>query len=140
MNNQLRIAIAEDEPEIRRFFVRVLERLGHTVVGAVENGIELIDLCRSEQLDLVVTDMVMPEMDGFDTIVNISQEFSLPVIVISSYDLADSDEVNRLGNIVAYLMKPVSEQQLAAAIDNWTTDVKSSDKSLSAKQSKSIVQ
>ena len=46
MSQSLRIAIADDEPDMRDYFQQVLPRLGHTVVAVAQNGRELVDLCR----------------------------------------------------------------------------------------------
>jgi len=46
---QVRIALAEDEPDVRKTFVRLLEHLGHNVVCAVSNGAELVDGCSLAQ-------------------------------------------------------------------------------------------
>jgi two-component system, response regulator PdtaR len=66
MSQALRIAIADDEPDMRDYFQQVLPRLGHTVVAVAQNGRELVELCRTKNPDLVITDIKMPEMDGID--------------------------------------------------------------------------
>ena len=48
----VRIAVAEDEPDVRKTFVRLLECLGHKVVCSVGNGEELIDQCNTENVDI----------------------------------------------------------------------------------------
>ena len=62
----LRILVADDEPDMRDYFRKVLPRLGHTVVAAAETGAELIAQCRTHRPDLVITDIKMPELDGID--------------------------------------------------------------------------
>ena len=55
MSHSLRIAIADDEPDMRDYFQEVLPRMGHTVVALAQNGRELVDLCRATNPDLVIT-------------------------------------------------------------------------------------
>ena len=62
----LRIAVADDEPDMREYFERILPRLGHEVVAVAATGTELVEQCRRERPDLVITDIKMPDMDGRD--------------------------------------------------------------------------
>ncbi len=55
MNGRLRIAVADSEADIRRFLCRALIHEGHRIVVAAETGRQLIDECREEQPDLVIT-------------------------------------------------------------------------------------
>ena len=64
MNTELRIAVADDEPDMRKYFQRILPRLGHKVVAVAENGRALVDLCFQHQPDLVITDIFMPVLPG----------------------------------------------------------------------------
>ena len=61
----LRIAVADDEGDMRNYYQKVLSRLGHQVVVA-ENGRALVDACKANHPDLVITDIRMPELDGID--------------------------------------------------------------------------
>ncbi len=60
----VRIAVAEDEPDVRKTFVRLLEYLGHKVVFSVANGKELIDQCLQDEVDVAFVDLDMPVVDG----------------------------------------------------------------------------
>jgi two-component system cell cycle response regulator CpdR len=61
----LRILLAEDDESMRVYLARALERVGYKVV-AVDNGMAAIPLIESEPFDLLLTDIVMPEMDGIE--------------------------------------------------------------------------
>ena len=64
MTRTLRIAVADDEPDVRDYFQRMLPRLGHEVVAVASTGRELVELCREHHPDLIIADIRMPEMDG----------------------------------------------------------------------------
>jgi two-component system cell cycle response regulator CpdR len=61
----LRILLAEDDESMRLYLGRALERSGYSVV-AVDNGLAALPLLESEPFDLLLTDIVMPEMDGIE--------------------------------------------------------------------------
>jgi len=71
MTNPLRIVVADDEPDMRDYFKKILPRLGCTVVGVAANGKELVAQCLTLQPDLVITDIKMPDMDGIEAAVAI---------------------------------------------------------------------
>ncbi|HMO36984.1 MAG TPA: response regulator, partial [Gemmatales bacterium] len=64
MTRPLRIAIADDEAEIRDHYCKVIKRLGHEVVAAVDNGTALVDACQQLHPDLIISDVKMPALDG----------------------------------------------------------------------------
>jgi response regulator NasT len=112
----LRIAVADDERDMRQFLLEVLSRLGHQVIAVAESGRQLIDQCRSLNPDLVVTDIKMPDMDGIDAAAEINRVREVPVILISGHQ--EEELLNRAGAeyIMAYLVKPVKPADLHAAI------------------------
>ena len=61
----IRILLAEDDDSMRVYLARALERVGYSVV-AVDNGLAALPLLESEPFDLLLTDIVMPEMDGIE--------------------------------------------------------------------------
>jgi response regulator NasT len=116
MNPSLRIAIADDEPDMRDYFQDVLPRLGHTVVVVAQNGRELVEQCRTEQPDLVITDIKMPELDGIDAAIQIYQEKPMPVILVSAYHDAALIERAEMDHIMGYLVKPIKQSDLVPVI------------------------
>jgi len=116
MNASLRIAIADDEPDMRDYFQDVLPRLGHSVVAIAQNGRDLVEKCRQTQPDLVITDIKMPELDGIDAASLIYQQRPIPVILVSAYHDAALIERAEMDHIMGYLVKPIKQSDLEPAI------------------------
>jgi response regulator NasT len=116
MTASLRIAVADDEPEMRDFLARVLPRFGHQVVAVAENGQQLVDHCRRLQPDLVITDIKMPELDGIEASTQICRERAVPVILVSAYHDPALIERAEADHVVAYLVKPIGLADLQPAI------------------------
>lgn len=116
MNHGLRIAVADDEPDMREFFQVMLPDLGHLVVAVAETGRQLVDLCRQTQPDLVISDIKMPDMDGIEAAQQVSAERPIPIILISAYH--DTELISRASDdhILAYLVKPIKKANLEPAI------------------------
>ncbi len=114
MTRNLRIAVADDEPDVRDYFRVMLPRLGHSVVAVATNGCELVELCREHNPDLIIADVRMPELDGDAAIEKICESRPTPFILVSAYSkpvILNCDSVGR-----AYLTKPVKRDALEAAI------------------------
>lgn len=106
------ILIADDEAAIRRLLTGALERSGHSVLAA-SNGLEAVSVFRSysNQIDLVVIDMMMPVMDGAQAIVRIREtRLHIPVICISGYVGGD------IPVDCAFLQKPFSPAALVELV------------------------
>jgi AmiR/NasT family two-component response regulator len=116
MSQALRIAIADDEPDMREYFQQVLPRLGHTVIGAARDGRELVELCRATEPDLVITDIKMREVDGIEAAVQIYQDKPMPVILVSAHQDPNLIERADTDHIMAYLVKPIKQADLAPSI------------------------
>lgn len=114
MSHPLRIAIADDEAEIREYFQKVLERLGHQVVAAVDNGADLVAACNALVPDLIITDVRMPQLDGDQAVREIWQSHRIPAILISAYN-PPADSAGDAPTW-SYLNKPVRRTDLEAAI------------------------
>jgi response regulator NasT len=116
MSNPLRIVVADDESDMRDYFRRMLPRLGHQVVAAAANGLELIDQCRKQSPDLVITDIRMPDMDGIAAAALIYHERPVPVILVSAYHDATLIERAEADHILGYLVKPTKQADLEPTI------------------------
>jgi response regulator NasT len=116
MSEPLRIAVADDEPDMRDYFAKILPRLGHRVVAVAATGTELVNECRQHQPDLVITDIRMPDMDGIDAAIRLYQERTVPVILVSAYHDAELIKRAESDHIMGYLVKPIKQADLAPAI------------------------
>jgi two-component system, response regulator PdtaR len=116
MNPSLRIAIADDEPDMRDYFQKSLPRLGHKVVVVAKNGRELAEQCRVAQPDLVITDIKMPDTDGIDAAIAIYKDRPVPVILVSAYHTPELIERAEADHILGYLVKPIKQADLEPVI------------------------
>jgi CheY-like chemotaxis protein len=113
--SQVQIALADDVAANRMIIVRLLERLGHKVVCAASNGAELLDQCSGQQIDVVVTDLDMPVMDGLAAAQELAQQ-GIPVILISGHPDADHVVLDH-EPVVTRVTKPASLESLQQAIE-----------------------
>lgn len=116
MNSSLRIAVADDEPDMRQYFEKLLPRLGHKVVAVAENGRALVEACRTLQPDLVITDIKMPDMDGIDAAAQIYQDRPVPVILVSAFHDPALIARAEADHVLGYLVKPIKQADLEPAI------------------------
>jgi response regulator NasT len=116
MSYSLRIAVADDELDMRDFLERMLPRCGHQVVSVAENGQQLIEHCRAQQPDLVITDIKMPVVDGIEAASQINRERRTPVILVSAYHDPTLVERAEADHVLAYLVKPIVFADLQPAI------------------------
>jgi response regulator NasT len=116
MNRSLRVAVADDEPDMRDYFQRVLPILGHEVVGVAGTGRQLLEQCQAAHPDLIITDIRMPDMDGIEAAELASRDHPVPVILVSAYH--DDELATRAehGHVLAYLVKPIKQADLEPAI------------------------
>src|SRR4051795_10792967 len=116
MTSGLRIAVADDEIEMRDFFEKVLPRFGHQVVSVAENGKQLVEHCREFSPDFVITDIKMPELDGIEASIQICRDRPVPIILVSAYHDPALIERAESDRVLAYLVKPIGLADLQPAI------------------------
>ncbi|MBI5879468.1 MAG: response regulator transcription factor [Chloroflexi bacterium] len=109
------ILVADDEPRMTRFVRMNLELEGYRVVEA-RNGLEALQHVKDDLPDLVVLDVNMPELDGFETLKILRQTSTVPVIIVT----VKSDEDDRIRGLELgaddYVTKPFSPRELASRI------------------------
>ncbi len=110
----IRVAVAEDEPDVRSTFVRLLECLGYQVVCSVGNGEELIDQCLPDSVDVAFVDLDMPVVDGLAAAEAVSEK-GIPVILVSGHPDARQVVVEK-EPVVARISKPAEIQEVQRAI------------------------
>lgn len=112
----LRIVIADDESLHSLSLREQLETMGHRVVGEAEDGDGTLQLLRDLHPDLAILDIKMPQPDGIQVAETIMQEQPLPIILLTAYSEGSLAERAAEAHVAAYLMKPVSPQDLVPAI------------------------
>ena len=109
------ILVVDDEPRMIQFIRMNLELEGFRVVQA-SNGLEALNKVRDELPDLVVLDVMMPEIDGFETLHMLREVTSVPVIMLTVKDDED-DKVKGLElGADDYITKPFSPRELSSRI------------------------
>ncbi len=114
----VRILIAEDNPAVKEFIIRALESSGD-YVHAVADGQEALDVLAQETYDVLVTDIVMPNVDGITLALKAGQLFpNLRIIMISGY----AQERMRAHNLDALvhriIAKPFSLEEICDAVQD----------------------
>jgi CheY-like chemotaxis protein len=114
------ILVVEDEEPLRRILVRFLSGLGHSVLGAA-NGADALTILEEDGVDLVVTDINLPEVDGIQVLRALrAQGRSLPAIAMSGGGTFDRSLLlgsAELLGAVETLEKPFELDDLRAAVD-----------------------
>jgi response regulator NasT len=112
-----RVIIADDEALIRMDLREMLTNLGYLVVGEVADGRSAVNQSRELRPDVVVMDIKMPDMDGIEAAKVLTEERIAPAVLLSAYSQRDLVERARDAGVVAYLVKPYREEELAPAIE-----------------------
>ncbi len=113
---QFRILVVDDEERIINFLLSKLKISGYEVLTA-SNGVEALEQVQAQEPDLVVLDVMMPKMDGFETLKELRTFSSVPVIILSAKG-ANADKVKGLAlGADDYLAKPFSPDELVARIE-----------------------
>ena len=110
------ILVVDDEPKIRFLIKKYAEFEGHTISEAGD-GMEAVYLCRNNTYDIIIMDIMMPELDGFSACKEIRKITDTPIIMLSArgeeYDKINSFELG----VDDYVVKPFSPRELMLRID-----------------------
>jgi AmiR/NasT family two-component response regulator len=116
VTQSLRIAIADDELDVREYLQEVVPRLGHEVVAVAQTGRDLADKVEATKPDLVITDIKMPDMDGIEASLAANRTWQVPVILLSAHHDAELLARAAADHIMGYLVKPIKVADLETAI------------------------
>ena len=110
------ILVVDDEARIRSIIKKYAEFEGHTVIEAGD-GMEAVRLCRKDKFDIIIMDIMMPELDGFSACREIRKVTNTPIIMLSARG-EEYDKINgfELG-IDDYVVKPFSPKELMLRIE-----------------------
>jgi two-component system response regulator YesN len=121
-----RVLIVDDEPEIRQGLSLKVDwkSLQLTVVGEASNGIEALERLSNEAIDIVITDMNMPVMNGVSFLETCYEQYpSLKLIVITGYEDFHYAKAAIRSHARDYLLKPVSQEELNNALSEVTQEL-----------------
>jgi len=112
----LNILIAEDDWELRQLFTHVLARQGYTVTG-VSNGQEALDAMDQEFYDLIITDIMMPVVDGFALVRQLREVGNItPVLMITAKDAFDDMNMGFQFGADDYMVKPINVNEMVLRV------------------------
>ncbi|MEX1997318.1 MAG: response regulator [Candidatus Andersenbacteria bacterium] len=113
---RLRVVCADDEEDIRDLLCHLLRAAGYEVVGAATNGHDLIAQALETDPDVVVTDIMMPDMNGLEAAHQIYEHKPLPIIILSGRGDEEMIKQGVATQAMGYLVKPIRLEQLQAVM------------------------
>lgn len=128
VSRPLNILLAEDNEINRKLAVRLLEKRGHKIM-CVANGLEVLDAIGSNSFDIILMDVQMPEMDGFDATAKIREMEKesgkrMPIVAMTAHAMKGDKERCLNSGMDGYVTKPIYPQDLYNAIDVLTSVAK----------------
>ena len=112
----LKILIAEDDRELRTLFSHVLIKHGYSVKG-VGNGREALESLDNDYFDLIISDIMMPVMDGYE-LVRLLRESgnNIPIMMITAKDAFDDMRIGFLSGTDDYMVKPINVNEMVLRV------------------------
>lgn len=111
-----RILIAEDDGELRQLFTRVLVRSGYSVRG-VANGIQALKATEEEPFDLMISDIMMPGLDGYELVRTLREAgMQMPVLMVTAKDAFSDMQQGFLSGTDDYMVKPVNVNEMVLRV------------------------
>ena len=112
----LKILIAKDDRELRQLFSHVLMKNGYTVKG-VSNGKEALDAMDNDYYDLIISDIMMPVMDGYELVRSLRDAGNTtPVMMITAKDAFDDMRMGYLSGTDDYMVKPINVNEMVLRV------------------------
>jgi CheY-like chemotaxis protein len=114
------VLIVDDEPDGRQLMVRILEGRNARVT-AVAGGVEALELLKREHFDILVSDIGMPGLDGYELMrraraLDSSRSGPIPAIAVTAYARAEDRQRSLLAGYQMHLAKPIEARELVAGI------------------------
>jgi two-component system response regulator AtoC len=116
------LLVVDDEPKMRRVLEIMLQKMGHRVLSAA-NGIEALTIFGAHAIDLVITDLRMPEMDGIELLAALrAQDSDVPVIVITAHGTIETAVTAMKHGACDYLLRPFDIDVVEHAVERVLND------------------
>ena len=113
-----RILIAEDDPVVRSFVLRALSHRGHQVTGVCD-GVEALEALRGQDFELLITDIVMPGLDGIGLALKVARDRpELPVLLMTGF-AAERQRAHNLDELICEVVtKPFTLKEICDAAED----------------------
>jgi CheY-like chemotaxis protein len=119
---QAMILIVEDDAVVRDSLALLLRGQGHEVIAA-RDGTEALALLNNQRFGLVITDLVMPKLNGFQLVGQIRSKWpQTPILLISGYVSQDAGKII-LGDVAEFMRKPIDPPALIATVQRLLTPI-----------------
>lgn len=116
------ILVVDDEPKMRRVLEIMLQKMGHRVLCA-SNGVEALALFKANSIDLVITDLRMPEMDGIELLAQLrAQASDAPVMVITAHGTIETAVTAMKHGACDYILRPFDIDVVEHAVERVLND------------------
>jgi len=115
------LLLVEDNEDNRIIYSTVLRHLGYRVIEA-QDGVEAVELARTTQPDLILMDISIPRMDGWEAtriLRGDSRTSAIPIIALTAHALADDRERAAEVGFTSYLAKPIEPRVVVAEVRRW---------------------
>lgn len=113
MNDEYRIMIVDDEPDISDLLEKALNIEGYHNIAKIENGISAVDACRKNRPDIIILDVMLPDVDGYEVCRRVRKFSMCPILFLSSRN----DELDKILGLAVggddYVTKPFSPKEVA---------------------------
>lgn len=110
------ILVVEDDSELRRLFITVLNKNGYKAIGAA-NGIEALDVLENNFIDLIIADIMMPLMDGNALVRQLRQaRILIPILIITAKDTLSDKQRGFEAGADDYMVKPVDVNEMVIRV------------------------
>lgn len=122
------VLVVEDDKNLKKLMVTYLKRNNYTVFEA-NNGLQALDIIDKQYIDLVISDVMMPEMDGFELLNELrTSNYEIPIMLITAKgDISDKKQGFILG-ADDYMVKPVDMEEMILRVSVLLKRVKSANK------------
>ena len=111
-----KLLIAEDDAELRQLFSHVLNKNGYDVTG-VDNGKKALDALTNDYYDLVISDIMMPVMDGYELVRSLREtNQTIPVMMITAKEAFDDMRMGFLSGTDDYMVKPINVNEMVLRV------------------------
>lgn len=112
----MKLLIVEDDQQLQQMFIRILNKHGYSAVG-VSNGLLALDALDRDYFDLIITDIMMPEMDGFELVQQLRDVGNkIPILMITAKDAFDDMSMGFQYGVDDYMVKPINVSEMVLRV------------------------